>query len=388
MTEGKLLRWLKHEGEPITRGEPVAEIETDKVSIEIEAFASGVLRRILVGEGQTVPVGAPLGIIAATGEELAAAPRDAATAPPVARPDAPAAPPPSGERAQPVAPGAASPLARRVAQELGVDLATVQGTGPGGRISREDVLAAAQARSAARQGGSPAPPAVADSDVPLTRLQQTMGRRMVESKTQAPHFYISMQADMTDALALRYRLNEEDGKAARISVNDFVVRATARALAAYPRLNASFAGDKIIQHGAISICIAVALDDGLVTPVLHDADKKTLRELAAESAAIVERTRAGRNRPEDYDGGTFTVSNLGMYDVETFVAIINPPQAAILAVGAVQRVPAFLGEALMPRQMMALTLSADHRVVDGATGARFLAAVRNDLENPDLLVDA
>jgi pyruvate dehydrogenase E2 component (dihydrolipoamide acetyltransferase) len=267
-----------------------------------------------------------------------------------------------------------------------VDLATVPGTGPGGKITREDVLAAA----AQAGSGVPAPEKgdaqAADERRPLSRLQQTIGRRMAESKAQAPHFYLTMRADMTEALALRGRLNAEVGEGgARISINDLIVKAVAGALRDFPIFNASFAGEYLTLHREIGMCIAVAIEEGLVTPVLRGADRKSLAEIAQESAALVERTRAGKNRPEDYEGGTFTLSNLGMYDVDTFVAIINPPQAAILAVGAVARIPVYQGETLVPRSLLSLTLSTDHRIADGATAARFLSTIRRALEQPGQL---
>jgi pyruvate dehydrogenase E2 component (dihydrolipoamide acetyltransferase) len=224
--------------------------------------------------------------------------------------------------------------------------------------------------------------AAAPDELRLTRMQQTMGRRMAESKSQAPHFYVTTHVDMTEALALRQQQNEKPGATVKVSLTDLIVKATAQALAAFPRLNATFAGDRLTLHRDIAICVAVALEDGLVTPVVHDPNRKGLAQIAVETASLIERTRAGKNRPEDYEGGTFTVSNLGMFDVDTFVAIINPPQAAILAVGAAQRVPVYSGEALVPRWLMSLTISADHRVADGATAARFLTHIRDTLEQP------
>jgi pyruvate dehydrogenase E2 component (dihydrolipoamide acetyltransferase) len=403
MTEGKLVRWLKQEGDAVSKGEPVAEIETDKVVIEVEAFVAGVLRRIEVPEGQTVPVGTRIGIVAGEGEELPAADAGPNRSPDAsavasgkpAAPVAPSSPPAAASRRPTGADGAAnaSPLARRLAQELGVDLSTVTGSGPGGKISREDVLAAVAASSGegdtSTQTASPTQSSAvqAPEDLPLSRLRQTMGRRMVESKTQAPHFYLTMRVDMSEAMALRQRLNAKADEAlAKVSVNDLIVKATAGALRDFPTFNATFAGDHLTAHKAIAINIAVAIDDGLVTPVLHDVDQKPLAQIATESSALVERTRAGKNRPEDFDGGTFTVSNLGMYQVDTFTAIINPPQAAILAAGAVQRTPVYVGDNLVPRDMLSLTLSTDHRIADGVTAARFLGAIRERLEQPEKLV--
>jgi pyruvate dehydrogenase E2 component (dihydrolipoamide acetyltransferase) len=440
MTEGKLLRWIKHEGDTINKGEAIAEIETDKVNIEVEAFDSGVLQRVLVQEGETVPVGQPIGILATPGEGPAAEQKPETTAPTAAAPtgsqppeEQPAAgggtikqEPPSTARATAperpqaqasAAPGnghapaavatqtrqggriKASPLARRLAQEYELDLSAIRGTGPGGRVTRDDVRAAVEAaRMAAptpQLAPAPAPEAVPEAvptaaaaagEKPLSRLQQTMARRMVESKTQAPHFYLTIHVDMTAALALRQQLNAQAEEGQKISVNDLIVKAAARALTKFPTLNASYAGDKLTLHDEINVAVAVAIDEGLVTPVVRHADQKSLGQIARETKALAERARGGKARLEDYEGGTFTVSNLGMYDVDTFVAIINPPQAAILAIGAVRRVPVYEGDNLVPRERMSVTLSADHRVTDGATGARFLAEVRGYLENPLRLV--
>ena len=395
MTEGKLLRWFKHEGDTVAKGEAVAEIETDKVAIEVEAFDAGVLRQIQVQEGETVAVGTRLALLAAPGEELPPAATVRTPEAAAASAGATASTAQTAEeqpaQAQRTATLNASPLARRVAQERGVDLSTVQGTGPGGRITREDVLAVADQAAAGAPAPQPASTAASEAGASstaradekiLTRLQQTIGRRMVESKTHAPHFYVTMHADMTEAMALRKQLNARLEEDARISVNDLIVKAAVQALAAFPTLNATFAGDRLTLYQEIAICVAVALEEGLVTPVVHHAEQKTLKQIARETRSLVERTRSGRNRAEDYEGGSFTVSNLGMFDVDTFVAIINPPQAAILAVGAVQRLPVYVGDDVLPRSLISMTLSADHRVTDGATAARFLAHMRDDLEHP------
>jgi pyruvate dehydrogenase E2 component (dihydrolipoamide acetyltransferase) len=415
MTEGKLLRWLKQDGDAVAKGEAVAEIETDKVAIELEAFSAGILRNIVVSAGETVAVGTRLALLAAADEDLSvtfipASPSSPASIPvPRASASGPAPIPESGRSDAAIN---ASPLARRTAREHGVDLSLVQGTGPGGRITREDVIAAAE-KSAGTTAQAASPPLeptapteqksivpqdaetpaiptleeAATSSRPLTRLQQTIGRRMVESKTQAPHFYVTVHADMTEAMALRRQLNAGPVDAVRISVNDLVVKAVARTLADFPVLNATFAGDTLTMHQEIAVCVAVALEEGLVTPVVHHAERKTLRRIARETHELVERARGGKGRAEDYTGGTFTVSNLGMFNVDTFVAIINPPQAAILAVGAVQRLPVYIGEELLPRLLMSMTLSADHRVTDGATAARFLARVCEALRQPVLLLE-
>jgi pyruvate dehydrogenase E2 component (dihydrolipoamide acetyltransferase) len=414
MTEGKLVRWFKRDGDSVAKGEAVAEIETDKVVIEVEAFSSGVLRQIEVREGETAAVGARLALLAAPGEDLSSiqAPTlvpaveavlaSSVPTPSVARQAEEQRIGPAPSHGQSAGELSASPLARREARERGVDLTNVQGTGPGGRITREDVIAAAdRPAEAARVMSAPREPESierADTETPvkstaeasmtqlLSRLQQTIGRHMVESKTTAPHFYVTVHADMTDAMAMREQLNAGAATEARISVNDMVVKAVARALVGFPSLNATFAGDKLTLHQEVAVCVAVALEDGLVTPVVHHAEQMTLHQIARETHQLVERARAGKGRAEDYEGGTFTVSNLGMFNVDTFIAIINPPQAAILAVGAVNRLPVYVGEDLLPRLLMSMTLSADHRMTDGASAARFLARVCEALQQPTLLL--
>ncbi|MDR7555924.1 MAG: dihydrolipoamide acetyltransferase family protein [Armatimonadota bacterium] len=399
MTEGKVLRWLKQPGDPVRKGEPIAEIETDKVNVELEAEWDGVLSRVLVAPGSAVPVGAPIAILTRPGE---AAP--AAEAPPSRAPETPAgtgapaaaataqaaAPPPAS--APPAAPPAgavrASPLARRLAAEHGIPLETIRGSGPEGRITKEDVEAAIAAR-AARPAPTPAPampPAAAGREVPLSRMRATIARRMTESKQQVPHFYVTMAIAMDAALDLRRQLNDRLPEAAKVTVNDLVVRAAALALRRYPNLNASFAGDVIRHPAAVNISIAVPVAEGLVSPVLHDVDRKPLWVIAHESKALIERARAGHLRPDDLVGGTFTVSNLGPYGVEAFAAIVNPPQAAILAVGAATPTPVVRDGTVQVATVMHATLSADHRVTDGAEAAQFLGEIRRLLEAPVWLV--
>lgn len=299
----------------------------------------------------------------------------------------------------------ASPLARRIAQEYGLDLVAIRGTGPGGRVVRHDV---ADELKKGHHMLTPAPPPasvhpqpqpvtfqetplVQQADLPgtlradeqvLIRLQHTMARRMVESKTSAPHFYLTSEIDVTEAMTLRSRLNREVNAEEKISVNDLVLKAVAKTLPFFSALNASFAGDRLLLHKEISISVAIAIKDGLVTPVVRHVDEKVVGQIARETKGLAERARAGKSRVEDYAVGTFTVSNLGMFGIDTFIAIINPPQAAILAVGAVRRIPVYVGDDLVPRERMSVTLSADHRVTDGATGAQFLGQLRSLLENP------
>ncbi|HET7088470.1 MAG TPA: dihydrolipoamide acetyltransferase family protein, partial [Anaerolineae bacterium] len=393
------------------RGEPVAEIETDKVNIEIEAPADGVLRGVFLEPGQTVPVGTLIGVVGSADEALdldemrrKAAVEAAPVAEPAASATRQAAPPvPAGPVSLQAAPAAlappkangrikVSPLAKRMAKEAGLNLAELTGTGPGGRIVRRDVDAAIAAGGAmpaampaAPRVPAPAilgPAALKQETIPLTKLRQTIARRMTASKQQAPHFYVTGDIDMAEAIALRARLNELTDEAGKISVNDMVVKAAALALTHFPNINASFAENAIQRHGAVHVGIAVALDEGLITVVVHDADRKPLAQIARESKDIIARARSGKARPEELQGSTFTVSNLGMFDAESFVAIINPPEAAILAVGSVMDVPVVKDGQLVPGRRMKATISADHRVTDGAEAARFMQVVKQYLEEP------
>jgi len=419
MQEGTLVRWLKAPGDPVQRGEPIAEVETDKAVVEIESFHSGVVKELLIGEGQTVPVGTPIAIIdtgeadadvgepqteapagAAAPAAPAAAPATTAAAPaaavapapaaaPAAPPAAPAAPAPAAEGAPPAGQNGAqrikaSPLARRLAAEHGISLQGLTGSGPGGRIVKQDVLAAvAQAAAAPAPAAAPAAaPVRPDEVVPLSRMRQTIARRMSESKQQAPHFYVTMAIDMDRAMALREEIKALGDEVPPVSVNDLVLKATALALVRHPSLNASLEGDAIRYHGAVHLAMAVALEDGLITPVIRDAHAKSLVEIAREARELAEAARAGRLKPEQYQGGTFTVSNLGMFGVEDFVAIINPPQGAILAVGGVLEQPVVRNGQLTVGRVMRVTVSADHRVTDGAQVAQFLQDLKAILENP------
>lgn len=406
MVEGKLLRWLKKVGEPVKAGEPLAEIETEKVNIEFEAPASGVLKAVLIEEGTTVPVGTPIAIIAAPDEPVEAPATAPAVreGPPLPTP-APGTPPPPAPAPAPVGaptppPGGrvkASPLARRLAREAGIDLREIPGTGPGGRVVKRDVDRYLQARTPA---AAPPPPAAvpiptpapapvptpAPTAVPVSPLRQAIARRMTASKQTAPHFYVTVEVDMDEAMAWRARINEALGERGKVSVNDMVVKAAALALREFPALRSSYQEGGIIRHEAIHIGIAVALEEGLITVVLRDADRKPLAQIARESKELVERARSGKVRPEDIEGSVFTVSNLGMFDVEHFIAIINPPEAAIMAVGSVREVPVVKNGQLAIGQRMKVTVSADHRVTDGAEVARFLQVFRRYLENPLLLL--
>jgi pyruvate dehydrogenase E2 component (dihydrolipoamide acetyltransferase) len=442
METGKIIKWLKKEGDRVNGGDILAEVETDKADVEMEAFGAGVLRKILVKEGDRAPVGALIGVIAEPGEDIAsvtggagaaepaAAPASgngkAATAPsarpaavpaqpktedhvtvertePAAkspagagaaeapkdttrsdRPSVPSVPPPTvvpsgGERVK------ASPLARKVAAQSGVDLHLVRGSGPGGRIVRKDVEAAQAGGAAAAQGRAPAPSLGATGpefeDRPLSQMRAIIAKRMPLSKGPVPHFYVSSEVAMDRAWELREQLNGLEGQP-KISVNDFVVRACALALLQHPGVNASFQGESMRVYNRAHIGIAVALEEGLITPVLRDCHAKSLGQIAVESRDLAERARARKLRTQEMSGATFSISNLGMFDVTEFSAIINPPEGAILAVGTVRRVPVADDAGLGVGRRMMTTLSCDHRVMDGAMGARFLQDVKRLLEEP------
>lgn len=404
METGKIIKWLKGEGERVRSGDAIAEVETDKADVEMEAFGAGVLRKILAAAGERVPVGQMIAVIAEPADDIAgllgaAAPAPAAGAPVAGAPAgaAAAAPAPAVAAPAPAAVAAeggrvkASPLARKIAAQAGIDVRSVQGSGPGGRIVRRDVEAAVASGAAAPHGGpavpaaiSPAPVAAAGpeyEDRPLTQIRAAIARRMPLAKGPVPHFYVSTDVAMDRAADLREQLNALDGQP-KVSFNDLVVRAAAIGLLRHPGVNASFQGDTVRVHHRAHIGIAVALEDGLITPVLRDCQAKSLTRIAAEGADLVERARARRLRATELSGGTFSISNLGMLDVTEFSAIINPPEGAILAVGAIRRVPVVSGEAVVIGRRMSLTLSCDHRVMDGAMGARFLQELRRLLEEP------
>jgi pyruvate dehydrogenase E2 component (dihydrolipoamide acetyltransferase) len=411
MEEGRVLRWLKREGEPVEMGEPVVEVETDKANMEVQAMGSGVLRKIVVPEGGTVPTGALLGIVAAPDEPIDALLAEAVAAPAVgaavgreAR-EAPAAlavaaaPRARDGTAAAVAAGRvrSSPLARRLAAEAGLELGAIPGTGPGGRVVKRDVEAALR-RAAAPAPGPAAAPALGIAAAPagpeppferveLSQMRKTIARRLAESLGPIPHFFLTVEIDMERAVLLREELNaQEGGSGLKIGINDLLVKAAAQALVQHPDVNVSFAGDHIRRYARVDVGIAVALEDGLVTPVLRNAQAKGLREIAEESRALIERARARKLQPEEYSNATFTISNLGMYGIEEFTAVINPPGATILAVGAVQEKPVVVEGEIQVRKRMRVTLSCDHRAVDGATGARFLDTFKKMLENPLYLV--
>jgi pyruvate dehydrogenase E2 component (dihydrolipoamide acetyltransferase) len=400
MAEGTLVHWVISEGEKVQKGEVLAEIETDKATVEVEASYSGVVHRHLVEEGTPVPVGNPIAVIGEPGEEfdldslleLAGAP--VAEAPEKRKELAPEAAEPVTEGApEPVEPDGhlpggvkASPIARRMAVELGVDLKRVSGSGPRGRIVKKDVQSAVETK-AARPVSAPALAAVPERPleterIPISKLRGAIGRRMTHSKQEFPHFYLTADLDAGKVMALRAQANETLPEEEKLSVNDFIIKAAALALRDLPNLNASLEGDQIVRHGDINIGVAVAVEDGLLTVVVRNADLKPLRAISQEVKQMADRAREGRVRPSDVEGSTFTVSNLGMFDVSNFIAIINPPEAAILAVGRVRETPVVEAGEIKPGLRMQATISADHRVTDGAEAARWLQGFKIFVENP------
>lgn len=388
MTEGKVIRWMKQPGDPVAQGEAIAEIETDKVNVSLEAEWDGVLTEVLVPAGEVAAVGAPIALLARPGEQTGRLP-----APTPAKPAAAAAAVPAAAAAKvevPVSVGAgpvrASPLARKMAAQHGIPLSAIHGTGPEGRVTKEDVAAALAASSVAASSVAAPPGAAAATEIPLTRMRQTIARRMTESKQQVPHFYVSVAVAVDAVLALRRQLNDGKSEAEKISINDLIVKAAALALVRFPNLNAAFADGAVRQLQDVNVSIAVALPEGLIVPTLYNCDRKPVWQIAVEARELAERARTGRLRPDDLTGGTFTLSNLGMFEVDAFAAIINPPQAAILAVGTARPQAVVREGRLAVATVMQATLSADHRVTDGVEAARFLGEIRRLLENPVALV--
>ncbi len=398
MVEGTLVRWIKSEGDEVKRGEPVAEIETDKAVVEMESTANGLLRKILATEGATVPVGYPIGIIGSADEDIAGLIVDEAQASgdaPSAEVAAEAASPAPASQTQPAADGEGvkvSPVARKLAEERGIELSQVKGTGPGGRITREDVLnfEPGQAASLPPQAAPAAPAAPTPVGEPvrveLSRMRQGIARSTSQSKNGTPHFYITIEIDMTDAMALRSQVNQEFEGARRVSVNDMVLKATVESLKKYSGLNASYRGDYLETYPYIHLGMAIATEQGLMVPAIVNAQDKSLVDLAVATKDLAERAGQGRLRQEEYIG-TFSTSNLGMFGVDEFSAIILPPQAATLAISAVKKRPVVVADdQVVVRQMMKVTLSIDHRVSDGVESAQFLAEAKRLLENPALLL--
>jgi len=411
MTVGTLVKWLKKEGDAVKTGDILAEVETDKATMELESFFDGVLLATFVQAGSEVPLGAALCAIGKAGETVtppapkaAPAPAPAAPAPSATPAPAPAPAPVPAPAPQPAAApvpsGSAerikiSPLARKLAAEKGINPARLSGSGPGGRIVRADILSAPAAGApkaagpAFSGGGSSGArgPVQEEKSVPVSNMRATTARRLLESKTQIPHFYLEVSVDTGPLLELRAQLNTAlEAQGVKLSVNDFILKASAEALRRVPAVNCSWEGAAIHQFSAAHVSFAVAIPDGLITPVIRDAHLKTLFAVSSEAKALGKRARERKLAPAEFTGGTFCVSNLGMMGIDRFSAIINPPNAAILAVGATVSTPVVKDGAIAVGQRMALTLSVDHRVVDGAVGAAFLAALRELIEKPALLL--
>lgn len=404
MNEGTLVKWLKKAGDKIEIGDILAEVETDKATMEMEAFDEGTLVEIIVPEGGVVKVGERLAVL--DGGSSPARPAASAPAPKPANTPAPA-PKAAPKSAAPLTPkprsiaipagprAKASPLARKIAAERGVDLSGVVGSGPGGRIVAADVpeRGAAPATRAASTASPAAkidvPCSAADKRVPLSGMRRTIAERLLVSKTQIPHFYLSLEIDAAPLVALRKDINAaaEAAGTPKVTVNDFVLLATARAADLHRKINSAFAGDSVVEYATVHLAVAIAVEDGLITPVIRDAQKLTLREISSAVKDLAVRARAKKLKPEEYQGGTVTVSNLGAFGIESFYAIINPPQAAILAVGTIVKKPVVNAQdQVVPGQRMMLALSGDHRVVDGAAGAEFLASLKKSLETPATLL--
>ena len=443
MHEGKVVRWLKKEGEEVTRGEVIAEIETDKATVEYEAYTGGVMAKIVAEEGVAIPVGGLIAVMTAPGEAI---PEDILTdaaiaskadppAPAAAAVEAPEVPIPAAAAPADTEEVRASPLARRLAKERGFDLATITGTGPGGRITEADIpeqgAAAAPAALASSNGyikasplakrlarergidlatltgtgpggrvieadvpehavpaaaGSAAPATLVSENVELSRMRQAIARVTSDSKRDAPHFYVAVDVDMTKAMSFRRDLNDELDAEDRVSVNDLIVKASAIAIGRHPKFNSFFRDDHLQMNAAINVGIAIALESGLIVPGINGCERKSLVEIAAASRDLVSRANSGTLRNDEYSGTTFSVSNLGAFDIESFTAIIFPPHAAILAVGTVKEQPVVRDGELAIAQIMKATLSTDHRVADGAEAAQFLVEIKKLLQNPISLV--
>src|SRR5438067_3417363 len=403
MEEGRVAKWHKREGDVVKAGDTLAEVETDKAVMDLVARADGVLRQVAVAEGQTVPVGSVVAVIAAPGEALgagqASAPRPAAapsgsgkretgnvsvaTAPaPVTVTPLPSAPPTDPTRVK------ASPLARRIAKEAGVDLKLVTGSGPGGRVVKKDLERAPTTAPAAPFPVSRVPfpdrPGTPYEDIPLNQIRKTIVKRLATSLGPIPHFFLTSEVDMERAAEAREALNQQIGEqaAGKVSFNDIVIKATGLALARHRACNAWFQEDHIRYWNEVHIGMAVAVEDGLITPVIRNADVKSLAEIGREAKALADKARSRRLQPGEYTGSTFSVSNLGMFDIDQFTAVINPPEAGIIAVGSIVQKAVVLDGQVTARRRVRLTMSCDHRVIDGATGAAFLRTLKQMLENP------
>jgi pyruvate dehydrogenase E2 component (dihydrolipoamide acetyltransferase) len=394
MEEGRLVKWSKAVGDAVKTGETLAEVETDKAVMELVARADGQLLKQIVAEGATVPVGAAVAVIGAPGETVtAAAPAaPAKSSPPaVSRQPSPTPAPAAAPTPAPVsvAPAdatrvvRASPLAKRLAKERGVDLKLVQGSGPGGRVVMRDLEGAGAAAVAVPRSAVPQPVGgVAYRDVPLTQIRKTIAKRLAASLGPVPHFFLTTEVDMERAADARAALNQQLGDQGKISVNDILLKATALALVKHGACNAWWQEDHIRYWNDVHLGVAVAVEDGLITPVIRNTDRKSLLEISAETRELAGRARERRLKPEEYTGSTFSVSNLGMFEIDQFTGVINPPEAGILAVGTMAAKPVAVDGQVVVRRRLRMTMSCDHRVIDGATGAAFLKTLKQMLENP------
>ncbi|MCX7730856.1 MAG: 2-oxo acid dehydrogenase subunit E2 [Candidatus Caldatribacterium sp.] len=393
MEEGVINKWLVKEGDRVEKGDPLFEVATDKVNMEVESPASGVVLKILYPEGATVPITEVVAYIGEVGEEI---PTPGKKAEEVRIAEEPAQREVVREEVTQEERIKASPLARRLAQEYGIDLATVKGTGPGGRIVKEDVERARQALEKARKAVPvaekvekvEAPKEVPQEVVPLSRMRRIIAERMQESMRTKPHFFIFQEVLAEELVRMRERLLPlvEKQTGLRVSYTDILVKMVAKALERYPLLNASFTDAGIVFHENVNVGVAVALEDGLIVPVIKEVQKKSIAQITVELHELVERAKSGKLTPEDISGGTFTISNLGMFGVDAFTAIINPPESAILACGAIKKRPVFDGKEIVPLAVMELTLSCDHRIVDGALAAQFMQFLKTLLEEPFALM--
>ena len=418
MEEGQLSRWLKKEGDKVSMGEPLAEIDTDKATMEMQALANGILRKILINEGQSAPLGQLIAVIGEPDEDIASVLSEAPAAAPAPPKREPQQEPKQEEQPQPQAKAAAavasavdngrqpqaatsdsarlivSPLAARMAAEAGIDLRSLQGSGPGGRIIKKDIEAAlSQPKAAPAAQGFPRAvetgrfqqAASAYRDEPASEIRKTIAKRLVTSLGPVPHFFLTSEIEMDRAAEMRRGINALDPDL-KISINDVIIKVTAAALRQHPEVNASFQEKFVRYYEHADIGVAVAIEDGLITPVIRSADQKSLSEIAAEVRELAERARTRKLKPEEYTGASFSISNLGMFGIDEFTAVINPPEGAILAVGAMSAKPVVRDNEIVIRQMMRVTMSCDHRVIDGATGAKFLQTFKKILENPLYLV--
>lgn len=403
MVEGTIARWIKKVGDEVEVGDIIAEVETDKATMEMEAFDDGVLKEIYVQDGGTAKVGEKIALLVGDDDEAAnAEPQktDLTTKKGASEEKAVTKSAAADKSAAPMSESVgssqrvkASPLARKIAKERGVSLEGIAGTGPGGRIVAADVPEASDRSATPVPASAPkipvVPPSKDDTRIPLSAMRRVIGERLLASKTQIPHFYLSLEMDASALVRVRRELNSanEANGGPKLTVNDFILLAVSRAAVAYPAVNAAWAGDGIIQYAGVHISVAVAVEDGLVTPVIRDSQRLGLREISAAVKDLATRARAKKLKPEELQGGTITVSNLGGFGIEQFYAIVNPPQAVILAIGAIVKKPVVAEDgSIVARERMTISLSGDHRVVDGAVGAEFIVGLRRLIENPALML--